>query len=124
MLTQHPANLLLRFALEIVALVGVGQWAWQKFDGSLRYLAGIGLPLLLYLAWGAFKTPGEPGPGSRRVLLPIPGRARILFEAVWFLFAVGCMFASGNPILGVSVALALLLHYFWSAERVVWLWRN
>ncbi len=120
----HPANLLLRFVLEIAALIGIGQWAWQKYDGLPRYLIGIGLPLLLYLAWGVFKTPGEPGAGPKKVLVPISGRARLLFEITWFLFALWCMFIGGNLVLGGILIFTLLLQYFWSAERVVWLWNH
>jgi hypothetical protein len=118
MLAQHPANLLLRFSLEIIALVGVGEWGWEKSIGL-----GIGLPLLLVVLWMVFSTPGEPG-NKKRVLVPIPGWVRLLLEAILFAFALLCFINIGQVILAISVLLALLLHYFWSAERVAWLLKH
>ena len=123
MLVQHPANLLLRFVLEIVALVGIGQWGWEKFQGPPRIFFAFGLPLLFTLLWIIFATPGEPGRNIRS-LVPVPGRVRLLLEAFLFFFATWCFFASGRLFLAMVVAFALLLHYFWSADRVAWLMKN
>lgn len=123
MLTQHPANLLLRFALEITALVGMGQWGWESFQGFPRYTAAFGLPLIFALLWITFGTPGDTSRG-KAPLKAIPGRVRLGLEAVFFLFAIFCFIASGQPLLALFFVIALLLHYLWSAERVVWLIRN
>jgi hypothetical protein len=123
MLAQHPANLLLRFALEVTALVGIGQWGWETFQGFPRYLAALGLPLVFALLWMTFGTPGDTSRG-KPPLKPVPGRVRLSLEAFFFLFAIFCFFASGQPLLALFFSIALLLHYFWSAERVVWLIRN
>ncbi|MBE0696741.1 MAG: YrdB family protein [Anaerolineaceae bacterium] len=118
MLAQHPANLLLRFALQIIALVGVAQWGWGKSPAL-----GIGIPLLLALVWLVFTTPGDPG-HKNRTLVPIQGWVRLLLEAALFTFALVCFFAQGQVVLMISLLLTLLLHYFWSAERVVWLLKH
>lgn len=123
MLTHHPANLLLRLVLEITALVGMGQWGWSIDQGSVKYLAAFGIPLLAGAVWVVFKTTGDPWL-KKQPLIPIPGKARLLLEAVFFFTAVLCFLASGQIFLGLIFTVTLLLHYFWSAERVVWLWKN
>jgi hypothetical protein len=123
MLSQHPANLLLRFSLEIIALIGVGQWAWGKATGPAQLIFAVALPLIFVVMWMVFTTPGEPG-RKNRSLVPVPGWVRLLLEAVLFIFALFCFFSIGQEILTLALIFALLLHYFWSAERVVWLLRN
>ena len=56
-------NLVLRFLLELAALVAAGYWGFGAFDGwPLRVLAGIGVPFVLAAAWGVFRVPGDGGP--------------------------------------------------------------
>ena len=123
MLAQHPANLILRFFLEIVALVSVGQWGWQAGEGAWRYVLGLGLPLLLAAAWGVFAVPGDTS-RSGKAPVPVSGRVRLALESAFFALAVLAMLANGSLALAAAFALAILLHHFWSVERVVWLWRN
>ena len=123
MLAQHPANLILRFFLEIVALVSVGQWGWQAGQGPWRYVYGLGLPLLLAAAWATFAVPGDTS-RSGKAPIPVPGRARLALEIAFFTLSVLAMLANGSLALAAAFGLAALLHYFWSAARVVWLWRN
>lgn len=123
MLAQHPANLLLRFALEITGLVGIGRWGWETFQGFPRLLAAFGLPLVLALLWMTVGTPGDTSRG-KPPLKSVPGRVRLGMEAAFLLFAIYCFLASGQPLLALFFGFALLLHYLWSAERVVWLMKN
>jgi hypothetical protein len=54
------ANLGLRFVLELVVLVAVGYWGFASFsDLTLRYLGGIGLPLVLATHWGVLHVDRE-----------------------------------------------------------------
>jgi hypothetical protein len=118
MLAQHPANLLLRFAIQIIGLVGIAQWGWGKSIGL-----GIGLPLLVILIWMVFATPGEPG-RKNRVLVAVPGWVRLLIEAVLLALALLCFVALGQVLMAISLIFVILLHYFWSAERVAWLLKH
>jgi hypothetical protein len=47
------ANLLLRFLLELAALVALGAWGWQTGGPVL----GLLLPLAAAVLWGAFASP-------------------------------------------------------------------
>jgi hypothetical protein len=120
MLARHPANLILRFILEIVALVAAGQWGWRAGQGAWRYVLAVGLPLLLAAAWATFAVPGDPS-RSGHAPVPIPGRARLVMEGAFFTLAVLAHLASRQIVLAGVFAFAVLLHYFWSAERIAWL---
>src|SRR3954447_23473557 len=50
------ANLLLRFLLELAALVALGAWGWQTGGPVL----GLLLPLAAAVLWGAFASPKSP----------------------------------------------------------------
>ncbi len=123
MLAQHPANLILRFFLELVGLISVGQWGWQAGEGPWRYVYALGLPLLLAAAWAIFAVPGDAS-RSGKAPVPVSGRSRLALEIAFFSLAVLSLLARGATVLAAAFGLAVLLHYFWSAERVVWLWRN
>src|SRR5713226_6721969 len=78
------ANLALRFACELAALVAVGWWGW-----TVSAVLGIVLPLLVAAVWGAFIAP------KARRRLPDPGRLGV--EFVIFAAATACLAAVGQP---------------------------
>ncbi len=51
------ANLALRFALEVTALIGFGLAAWDVASGPWRWLLVVGVPLLAATIWGTFAVP-------------------------------------------------------------------
>ncbi len=57
---MNPANLGLRFVLELSALTAVGFWGWARLEGLPRWLHAVGVPLALAAAWGVFNVPGDP----------------------------------------------------------------
>jgi hypothetical protein len=79
------ANLSLRFACEVAALVAVGWWGW-----TVSPVLGIVFPLVVAAVWGAFIAP------KARRRLPDPGRLGI--EFVIFAAATACLVAVGQPI--------------------------
>lgn len=121
-MSQHPGNLILRFFLEFAALVVIVQWGWATGQGAWRYLLAFGLPLLFALLWFTFTVPSDRPNG--RAPVPVSGRARLVLEAALFLFAVWTCFARGQGTTGLALIFALGLHYLWSADRVVRLWRG
>jgi hypothetical protein len=123
MLSRHPANLLLRLVLEITGLTGIFQWGWAHESNGQRYALGVALPLVIALLWFVITTPGDPG-RTGRVLVSVPGKARLLLEYATFILALLCLFAAGKMALGIAFLVALFLHLFWSAERYIWLYRN
>jgi hypothetical protein len=116
-MSQHPANLVLRFFLEIVALVSIGQWGWRLTGGPLRWVLAIGLPVLAAILWATFKVPDD-GAVSGKVIVPVPGRVRLSIELAFFGFAIWAMVSSSQTLLGLAFLVAVFLHYLWSIDRV------
>ena len=51
-------NLIVRFILELCALTALGYWGFHVGNGMLvKFLLGIGAPLMAALIWGAFVAP-------------------------------------------------------------------
>ncbi len=90
-MAQNPINLALRFILELVALYFIGRWGWTQHSGILRYLLGIGLPLLAAVIWGVFRVPNDGGAPIVRV----SGMLRLLIEIIYFGFATWGLFDAG-----------------------------
>ena len=56
---SHPANLALRFLLELAALVGLGMWGWSMTDGWFKVVLAVAMPVVGAALWGTFAVP-EP----------------------------------------------------------------
>lgn len=127
MLSQHPANLLLRFVLEVIALVVVGQWGWQAsaaLPTPARYALAFGLPALMAAVWAIFRAPGDlMRQDGKKPVVSVPGRVRLAIELLFFGLAIAAQFAMGSLLPAAAVTLAILLHHFWSLDRLVKLWR-
>ena len=57
---SHPANLILRLILEIIALISLEIWGWNQSEGWFRLFLAIGIPLFLVVVWGVFSVPNDP----------------------------------------------------------------
>ncbi|WP_222845854.1 YrdB family protein [Flavilitoribacter nigricans] len=111
---------MLRFLLEITALVGVGMWGWRQADDWLRFVFAFGLPLLLTAIWGIFAVPDDP---SRSGAAPVvtPGPVRLLLELGIFALAVWCLYDIGWIKFSLSLGIVVALHYGVSYDRIRWL---
>lgn len=116
-MSQHPANLLLRFVLEILSLVVMGLWGWQQSEGPLRYVLAFGLPILMAAIWGVFRDAKDPMQ-TRKPPVTVSPRVRLAFELVFFGFAIWAAFASQSTLFGWAFLLLILLHHFWSIDRM------
>ena len=119
----HPANLLLRFLLELAALIAMGFWGWKQGEGIYRYILALGIPLLLAAAWGTFAVPDDP---SRSGAAPVvtPGIIRLILELAFFGFATWALYAIQQPRLSLALGLLIVLHYGLSYDRILWLLRQ
>ncbi len=116
-MSAHPANLALRFVLELAAWASIGYWGWAAQRGAWRFVLAFGLPLMAMVVWGTFRVPDDPGAAP----VAVPGIARLIIELVEFGAAVALLFAAGRPALAVALGALVLLHYALSYDRVVWL---
>lgn len=119
---SHPANLALRFFLELAARVAMGVWAWRQGEGATSYVFAALVPLAAAALWGIFAVPGDPS-RSGSAPVAVPGAVRLGIEAAFFAFAVWALLQLGSISLAVTMMVALAVHYAVSHGRVAWLLR-
>ncbi len=117
---MNPANLALRFVLEVTALSALAWWGWSLSDAWWRWLAAIGVVLFVALAWGVFAVPNDPSRGGQGIV-KVPGIARLALELLVFGAGAYAFKAVGRPNLAMGFAAFVAVHYAWSYERVAWL---
>ena len=119
-MASHPLNLILRFLLEITALIIMGIWGWHQVDGSLQYVLAVGIPILASTFWGVFAVPQDPS-RSGKAPIPIPGLLRLLLEVAFFGFAVWGLVRLEWMLFSWIFGGVLFLHYLLSYDRIQWL---
>jgi len=117
---SHPINLIVRFLLEISALVSAGMWGWKQGDGWLRFLLAIGIPIVLATIWGTFAVPNDPSRSGRAPVVT-PGVIRLLIELGFFAFATWSLYDIGLNNASWALGIIVVLHYLISYDRVRWL---
>ena len=117
---SNPINLIIRFLLEIIALVSVGMWGWKQNDGWPRFILAIGIPIILAGIWGTFAVPNDP---SRSGAAPIvtPGVIRLAIELGFFALATWAFYDLGLTKVSLTFGIIVLLHYLVSYDRIIWL---
>lgn len=122
-MSLHLLNLVLRFILEMTALVGIGMWGWNQTDGWMRFIAAIGLPMIAATIWGVFNVPGDPSRSGNAPVV-VPGIVRLLIEAVFFACGALTFFALAYDTFAATFAVIVLVHYVAAINRVLWLVRR
>ena len=121
-MSSHPANLAIRFFLEVAALVAMGFWAWRQGEGTTRYVYAALVPLAAAALWGIFAVPGDPS-RSGSAPVAVAGTLRLGIEVAFFAFAVWALYQLGSTTLAIMLAAAVTVHYAVSYERLAWLLR-
>jgi hypothetical protein len=119
-MANHPLVLLVRFLLELGALLALGYWGWTQHAGVMRVLLALGVPLVAAAAWGTFRVPGYPG----KAPVAVPGPVRLLLEAAFFAGAVWALYAAQRPQRGLVFGVIVVLHYLASYDYVLKLLRG
>ncbi len=126
-MSNHPANLALRFALELAALAALSVWALETAGGPGGIALAIVLPVLAATAWATLRTPGDDSHGGR-VPVPVPGIVRLALEGLLFALAVLALLAAGHRTAGIGLGMVVVAHYILSYDRVLRLlgqrWRS
>ena len=116
----HPANLGLRFILEMLALFAMGWWGYALCNCEMRYVWAVGVPLAAALVWGIFAVPGDPS-RSGKTVVKTPGWMRLILELSVFGFGVFAFYDRGYPYIALIFSVLVLLHYLLSRDRMKWL---
>ena len=120
---MNPANLALRFFLEVAALSALGCWGWAQTDAWWRALLAVGVVLLAAILWGTFAVPNDPSRGGSG-LIQVPGTARLALEFLVFGTAAYALASLGRSALAIAFIATVVVHYAWSYERIAWLIRQ
>lgn len=97
-----PANDGLRFLLEVGVLVALGYWGFGRSGGAMRWVVGLGLPLLVAVGWSVFVNPD----GSQATSDPL----RLVLELAVFGAAVAALTALRRRPLALTFALLMVVH--------------
>lgn len=118
-MSNHPLNLALRFALEILALSALAFWGWSQ-GGGWRWVLAIALPLIGMLIWGLTTSPYDPA--SDGGVIRVAGPVRLLMDVAMFgLAIVALLTAHANSraeILAAILAAGVALNFALSWDRV------
>ncbi|MGI9390866.1 MAG: YrdB family protein [Boseongicola sp.] len=117
---MHPSNLVLRFFLEIAALVGFGVFAWRLAEGWWRFVAVIAILASLMTIWGVFAVPNDPS-RSGAAPIPVSGLARLILELAILLGGACAFYCAGFNFLAVLLVVLVTIHYALSGKRIAWL---
>ena len=119
-MSKHPLNLVLRFLLEITAIVISGIWGYHLSDSWSRFLLVLLIPLLFAGLWGVFAVPGDPS-RSGKTVIATSGKVRLFLELLLFSAATGMMSGLTKPWLAWIFGGVVLIHYITSYDRISWL---
>ncbi|MFW9769427.1 MAG: YrdB family protein [Candidatus Thorarchaeota archaeon] len=114
------ANDLLRFILELWALVVYGYWGLNQNFGLFNYVLMIGAPIIVAVLWGTFAVPNDPS-RSGGAPVPVPGAVRLLLEFLVLGLAFWIMFAGELFYLGLIYGALVIIHYIIARDRIKWL---
>ncbi|NHI89273.1 MAG: DUF2568 domain-containing protein [Candidatus Thorarchaeota archaeon] len=114
------ANDLLRFILELWALVAFGYWGLNQSFGLINYVLMILLPVLVAVLWGVFAVPNDPS-RSGGAPVPVPGTIRLLLEFLIFGSAFLALYWGGLFYLSLVFISLVIIHYILARERIRWL---
>jgi hypothetical protein len=95
-------NAAARFLLELCALAAIGYWGFKTGDGAMKFVLGIGVPVLTIIVWGTFGSPGAP--------LRTTPLLRLALLVVIYGWAAGGLHFAGQTTLAVALACAAVLN--------------
>ena len=118
---KHPLNLALRFGLELAAVYGVGQWAWDQADTSILNWTYLILAITMFMTiWAVFNVPGDPSRSGKAPVV-VRGWVRLAIELALFGLAVWALISNGKESFGWTLGILLVIHYAISFARIKWL---
>jgi hypothetical protein len=117
---SHPANLILRFLLEIIALISLGIWSWNQSESWFRLILAIGIPIIAAVIWGTFAVPNDPSRSGNAPIITA-GFIRLMIEFGVFGFAIWSLHDIGWNKISLIFGIVVLVHYIFSYDRILWL---
>jgi quinol-cytochrome oxidoreductase complex cytochrome b subunit len=97
-----PANLALKFLLELAAFAAFAVWGADIGSGAFAVIPAVAAPLVAVLLWGRFAAP--------RATRRLPLSRRIPFELGVFLLAALAFLAAGHAVAAAVFAALVALN--------------
>jgi hypothetical protein len=88
-------NLTVAFLLELAVLIALCYWGFQ-LSGAVRFVAGLGAPILFAVLWGLFAAP--------KASVPLHGVANATFQITWFACGAAALVLADLPAAGIALA--------------------
>ena len=117
---MNSINLVVRFLLEVTALVSMGVWSYGQSDGWVAIVLAIMFPLVAAGIWGTFNVLNDPS-RSGAAPIEVPGWVRLLIELAFFALAASSLYYIGYTKISIFFAVVVTIHYLASYQRVLWL---
>ena len=117
---SHPANLALRFLLELVALLALGWWGLSLADNWLRFVLAVLFSLVAATIWGTFAIPDDPSRSGEAPVV-VRGWIRLGLELIVFGGAVIGLASVGRGSFAAVFLVVVVVHYLLSIDRIGWL---
>jgi len=115
---------LVRFALEIAAIGGLGWWGWTLGDGGIGgTLLALVIPGIAFSIWGVFAVRDDPA-RNPNPLVAIPGRLRLIIELSVFGLAAYGIWTSGSRAAAETLLTGVGIVYVVTWDRQLWLLRQ
>jgi hypothetical protein len=96
-------SLLIAFVLEVAVLAATGYAGFTLVHPIvLRVLVGLGVPVLMAVAWGLFAAP--------KASLPLHGVASVTFQVAWFGVGALALALAGRTTPAITLAAVYLLN--------------
>ena len=117
---SHPANLALRFLLELVALLALGWWGLSLADSWLRFVLAVLFSAVAATIWGTFAVPDDPSRSGEAPVV-VRGWIRLGLELIVFGGAVIGLASVGRGSFAAVFLVVVVVHYLLSIDRISWL---
>ena len=117
---SHPANLALRFLLELVALLALGWWGLSLADNWLRFVLAVLFSAVAATIWGTFAVPDDPSRSGEAPVV-VRGWIRLGLELIVFGGAVIGLASVGRGSFAAVFLVVVVVHYLLSIDRIGWL---
>ncbi|HUX71890.1 MAG TPA: YrdB family protein [Cellulomonadaceae bacterium] len=96
-------SLLIAFVLELAVLTATGYAGFALVHPiGLRVLVGLGVPVLMAVAWGLFAAP--------KASMPLHGAASVTFQVAWFGAGALALALAGRTAPAIAIAVVYLLN--------------
>ncbi len=118
-MSHNSPNLILRFLLEVTALISLGMWGRSLAEGTTGIFLMFLIPVIAAVLWGTFNVKGDPS-RSGKAPVPVPGWVRLTLELVFF-GGSALALADVQPTAGIGFGAIVIIHYLFSIDRIKWL---